>query len=110
MLGISERLGYSARVPTIVAEGAFRVLILNPPREHGPAHVHVLKGRGGGESEVLINLGQPDEPGAPWEAISLREVRGMAAKDVIRAVRLVEAHLELLRQRWEEIHGEDGND
>lgn len=92
-------------MPTVVVAGAFRVLILNPPREHGPAHVHVLKGRGGGESEALVNLGQPGTPGGRWEAISLREVRGMAAKDVIRAVRLVEANLELLRQRWGEIHG-----
>lgn len=106
---ISERLAYRPLVPTIVAAGAFRVLVLNPPREHGPAHVHVLKGRGGGESEVLVNLGQADVPGASWQAISLREVRGMAAKDVIRAVRLVETHLAHLRQRWEEIHGTDRN-
>lgn len=92
-------------MPTIVAEGGLRVLILNPPREHGPAHVHVLKGRNGGDGEVLVNLGQPDEPGGPWQLISLREVRGMTPNDVVRAVRLVEARLELLRQRWEEIHG-----
>ena len=92
-------------MPTIVAGGALRVLILNPPREHRPAHVHVVKGRGGGESEVLINLGEPETPGAPWQAISIREVRGMTAKDVVRAVRLAEAHLDTLRERWEQIHG-----
>lgn len=92
-------------MPTVVTDGAFRILILNPPREHGPAHVHVLKGCGGGESEVLINLGQPSAPGTSWEDIRLREVRGMMAKDVIRAVRLVEAHLTMLRARWESIHG-----
>ena len=93
-------------MPTIVTEGPFRVLILNPPREHGPAHVHVVRGRGAGESEVLVGLGQPEIPGAPWESVSIREVRGMRDGDVVAAVLLVQQHLATLRQRWREIHGE----
>lgn len=94
-------------MPTIVTDGAFRVLVLNPPREHGPAHVHVLKGRGAGESEVVIELGEPEVTGGPWGPVSIREIKGMQNRDVIRAVRLVEQHLVTLRQRWGEIHGED---
>lgn len=94
-------------MPTIVTRGSFRVLILLLPREHGPAHVHVLKGKGAGESEVLINLGQPEPyvPGAPWASVSIREIKGMRDKDVVTAVLLVQQHLMTLRQRWMEIHG-----
>lgn len=92
-------------MPTIVTEGPFQVRVLNPPREHKPAHVHVAKS-GGSDGEVLINLGQPGRKGDPWGPISLREVYGMSQKDVLRAVRLVEAHLEQLRREWRRIHGE----
>ncbi len=92
-------------MPTIVTAPPFRVLILNPPREHGPAHVHVLKGKGKGESEVLINLGEPEVPGGPWESVSVREIKGMREKDVVAAVLLVQEHLVSLRKRWRKIHG-----
>lgn len=76
----------------------------NPPREHGPPHVHVLKGGGKGESEVLINLGQADTPGVAGEPISIREVKGMRDSDVVMAAMLVQNHIESLRERWKEIH------
>lgn len=90
-------------MPTIIIEGAFRVRILNPPREHKPAHVHVVKS-GGSDGEVLINLGQPDTNDGLWGPLSLREVYGMRQKDVLQAVRLVERHLDLLRYEWRRIH------
>ena len=93
-------------MPTISFESAFRVLILNPPREHGPAHVHVWLGRGKGATEVLIALGEPKHSEDAWGPISVREVRGMRDKDVVAAVRLVEAHRVLLRTRWREVHVE----
>lgn len=91
-------------MPTIVVEGPFQVRILNPPREHAPAHVHVVRS-GGSDGEVLINLGQPDRRDDPWGPVSLREVHGMSQKDVVQAVRVVEAHLEHLRREWRRIHG-----
>ena len=91
-------------MPVVVTGGAFRILILNPPREHGPAHVHVLPGKRAGTSEVLISLGQPRLPGQPWESVSLREIRGMKNRDVVAAVRLVHDHVAFLRERWLEIH------
>jgi hypothetical protein len=93
-------------MPVIVSVGAFRVVILNPPREHGPAHVHVIKGPAAGESEVLVNLGQPDVAGAEWHSVSVREIKAMRPSDVVTAVKLVQSHLLLLRERWREIHGE----
>ena len=82
------------------------MLILSPPREHGPAHVHVLKGSGAGESEVVFELGQPIATGMEWNSIRLREVEGMRQSDVVIAARLVQRHLILLRERWIAIHGE----
>lgn len=35
-------------------EGAFRVYVYSPPREHEPPHVHVECARGG---ELLVRLG-----------------------------------------------------
>lgn len=94
-------------MPTIINDPPFRVLILNPPREHRPAHVHVLKGKGRGESEVLIDLGRADAPGVSGEPISIREVKGMRNDDVVAAAMLVQQHIVTLRQRWREIHGEE---
>jgi hypothetical protein len=91
-------------MPTIVVEGAFRVRVLHPPREHGPAHVHVVKS-GKSDGEVLINLGQPEKKGDPWESVSIREVHKMRASDVVQAVRVVEAHLDHCRSEWRRIHG-----
>jgi hypothetical protein len=66
--------------------------------------VHVLKGKGKGESEVLINLGEPETPGGLWESVSVREIKGMKDRDVVAAVLLVQEHLVTLRKRWREIH------
>ncbi len=92
-------------MPTVVTDGPFRIRVLNPPREHRPAHVHVVTGKAKGGSEVLINLGEPEVPGGPWGSVSLREVKGMRARDVMAAVRLVETHVVTLREEWERIHG-----
>jgi hypothetical protein len=91
---------------TVVEQDGFQVRVLNPPREHGPPHVHVVKGKGRGASEVLVNLGEPTRPGGPWTPISLREVRGrISDKDVVRAVDLVQDHLGALRKEWVKRHG-----
>lgn len=77
---------------TVVHERGFRVRILAPPREHGPPHAHVVKGRG----EVLVDL----------EPVSIKEIRGQIKNaDVVTAVRLVEKHLGALLQEWRRLHG-----
>ena len=81
--------------------------ILNPPREHGPAHVHVVTGNGAGTGEVVIELGQLAGGGNSWGPVNIREVKGMRNADIVAAVHLVEDHVDELRIRWRQIHGED---
>ena len=88
-------------MPTVVTAGPFRARVLNPPREHGPAHVHVGKGEG----EVLVNLGAPETRGGPWSPVSVREVHGLSDTDVVRAVAVVQDNLKKLRDEWVRIHG-----
>lgn len=76
-------------------EDGFRFYIRNPPREHGPPHVHVKKAG----AEVTINL----DPGDGDDLV--REVYEMRDADVVRAVRLVEANIDLLLKVWRQIHG-----
>ena len=89
-------MGYILGVPTVIRSDGFAVRILLPPREHGPPHVHVVKGG----SEAVIRLGPRGRP------VELLEVYGMKTKDVLKAVRLVEASKDHLLAIWEEIHGE----
>lgn len=91
-------------VPTIVTEGAFQVRVFNPPREHGPAHVHVVKS-GGSDGETLINLGEPAAPGGAWQPISIRENNGMRKADVVEAFEIVERNRHRLRAAWRKQHG-----
>ena len=64
-------------------------------QDHHPAHVHVWKA---GEEAVfnLIEIGRE----AP-----LREVLSMRKKDVHEAQRIVNLHLQVLRDAWRRIHG-----
>jgi hypothetical protein len=73
----------------------FRFYIRNPPREHGPPHVHVKKAG----TEVAINLDPAD--GDDW----VREVYKIRDADVVKAVRLVEENMDLLLKVWRQIHG-----
>lgn len=82
-------------MPTIVQQDGFRVKVFGPPREHGPAHVHVYKGR---QSVVVIRLPSPTAPLAVWAVYDMRPA------DVVAAFRLVEAHAETLQRAWELIH------
>lgn len=77
-------------------EGAFRVYLYAPPREHEPPHVHVECTRGG---ELVVRLG--DERTAP----SIWLNHHMAAADARQALRMVEAqHLRFLEE-WSRLHG-----
>ena len=83
-------------MPTVIRSGGFSVRILLPPREHGPAHVHVVKA----SAEVVISLGEKHQ------FVKLVKVYGMKTSDVVRAVRLVEGSKDDLLAIWEAIDGE----
>lgn len=83
-------------MPTVLNVGGFQVRILLPPREHGPAHVHVRKAG----AVVVIDLPDGDRP------LGIRSVRRMRAVDVVAAVRLVEANAEMLLEQWRKYRGE----
>jgi hypothetical protein len=82
-------------MPKVIDRDGFRVYVLNPPREHRPAHVHVQNA----DAEVLINL--PIDGGK----LSVRENYGMRAKDVLKAFRLVEENVDALVAEWRRLHG-----
>jgi len=62
-------------MPTVLNVDGFQVRILVPPREHGPAHVHVWKAG----TVVVIDLPEGDQP------LGIRKVRGMRTADVVAA-------------------------
>lgn len=94
-VAVTYPLGYFPWVPTVLRMGRFRVLILLPPREHEPPHVHVWHAGG----EVVIELPAGDRPQA------VRSVAGMRTADVTAAFWLVEEHADYLLQCWRRYHG-----
>jgi len=82
-------------MPTVLNVDGFQVRILLPPREHGPAHVHVWKAG----AVVVINLSDGDQP------LEIRTIRRMRVADVIAAFRLVEANVDMLLEHWRRHHG-----
>ncbi len=65
--------------------------------DHRPSHVHIEKAGG----EAVIYLG--DRTTKP----SLREVRGMSAKDVKKALEITAQQQQKLKSAWSRIHGQD---
>lgn len=82
-------------MPTVLRVGGFALRIYPPPREHGPAHVHVVRAG----AEVIIMLGDLDVAPAALEN------RGMDRLNRTRAYRIVEEYQQLLLQRWRQYHG-----
>lgn len=78
-------------MPTLLRVGGFDVVILLPPREHGPAHVHVRKAG----SEVVIVL----------SSLVVLKVEGMRSADVVIAVGIVANHRGELLAAWRKHHG-----
>jgi hypothetical protein len=79
-------------LPTVLEANGFWIIVLLPPREHGPAHVHVTKAG----FEVVITL----------DPVRVRSVDGMRSTDVVRAVALVEDHRQFLLNEWRKRRGE----
>jgi hypothetical protein len=67
-------------MPTVLRRDGFDVRIYPPPREHPPAHVHVIRGG----TEVVIDLRSGNDPPR------VREVLGMTDRDVTRAYRIAD--------------------
>ena len=82
-------------MPTVLSAGGFQVRILLPPREHGPAHVHVYK------AGALVVIDLPVE----GERVRIRSIKGTRTRDVVAAIRLVEANVAMLIQEWRRYHG-----
>ena len=78
-------------MPTVLELNGFRIIVLLPPRVHGPAHVHAIKAG----FEVVITR----------DPVRVRSVEGMRPADVVRAVALVEDHRLLLLKEWRKRHG-----
>ncbi len=82
-------------MPRVLERDGFKVMILLPPREHGPPHVHVRKAGG----VAVIELPNGKRP------LVVRRVFRMRDVDVLAATRLVEANAELLLTHWRLHHG-----
>lgn len=77
-------------MPKVLEANGFAVYIyLN---DHTPAHVHVFRGRFGGE-EIVINL----------RDLSVRE-NYMKANEARRALELVEKNRDFLQSEWDRIN------
>lgn len=80
-------------MPTIHREDGFSIRLY--PGDHAPPHVHVWKGR----DWVRVTIGDEKTP-----AVVLSS-KGMNDRDIVRAVRLVDANWERCRDRWREVNG-----
>lgn len=77
-------------------EGALKVYVYSPPREHQPPHVHVESTNGG---EVLVRLGDDDTPPSLWQN------HHMSAPDAREALRIVGEHQQRFLAEWSRLHG-----
>ena len=84
-------------MPTVLRVDGFRVLILLPPREHGPPHVHVVKNDG----VAVVRL----EDASKGISHKVVRVERMRLADLRAAERIVAAHTVELLGRWRELHG-----
>jgi hypothetical protein len=84
-------------MPTVLRVDGFRVVILFPPREHGPAHVHVINADG----VAVIYLASSDV------AQFTERVEGMKRSDARTAERIARDNTPYLLEEWGKIHGDD---
>ena len=82
-------------MPEVLRESGFVFMIYSPPREHGPAHVHVHKSG----TVAVLSLGDERTPVFPLR------VSRMSRRDVLKVVRMAQANREKLLTEWEKLHG-----
>jgi len=88
-------MGLMFIMPTVLEQDGFQIKVFLPPREHGPAHVHVYKAGG----VTVITLPDATQP------LTIRSVsKQMRNADVVAAVRLVEAHVKTCWIHWRKYH------
>ena len=80
-------------MPTILRQSGFEFVIRT--HDHLPPHVHVLHGG----TEVVLNLGM--EGNLPF----IREMRGMPARNIRRALEITVENNEIFLIEWRRIHG-----
>ncbi len=74
-------------MPTVLQQDGFDILIYT--RDHLPRHVHVFRAG----TEVVINI----------DTLAIRDVLGMRAKNVRKALEIVAANQEFLQSEWQRI-------
>ncbi len=83
------------KVGTVIENEKWKIKIFAPPKEHGPAHVHV-KAKGD-KAEVRISL-------ETLEVIGSTKFNKRAVKGIIK---YIHENYEILWNCWEALHGED---
>lgn len=80
-------------MPTVLTLDGFAVRVY--PNDHGPPHVHIWKADGW----VVVSLPLRDGPVRALRASGMRE------PDIMRSLRIVEAHATELWTAWRRYHG-----
>ncbi len=81
------------KVGTIIENEKWKIKVFAPPKEHGPAHVHVIAK--GEKAEVKISLETLDVIGST--KFDKRTVKGI--------IRYIHGNYEILMESWEKLHG-----
>ncbi len=84
-----------AKVGTVIENEKWKIKVFAPPKEHGPAHVHVLAK--GLNAEVKISL-------EALEVIGSTKFNKRTVKDIIK---YIHENYEFLWNCWEALHGKD---
>lgn len=80
-------------MPTVFTVGNLRIVIY--PNDHAPPHVHVV----GPDGEAKVRIGgRRRHP-------SLISNNGLTARELARALVVIDENIEVLRQAWRQHHG-----
>lgn len=84
-----------AKVGTVIENEKWKIKVFAPPKEHGPAHVHVIAK--GEKAEVKISL------------ITLEVIGGtqFTKRSVKGIIRYVHENYDVLWNCWESLHGKN---
>ena len=83
------------KVGTVLENEKWKIKVYAPPKEHGPAHVHVIAK--GDKAEVKISL-------LTLEVIGRTDFSKRAVKGIIK---YIHENYEILWQCWEALHGKN---
>lgn len=83
------------KVGTIIENSKWKIKVYAPPKEHGPAHVHVIAK--GEKAEVKISL----------ETLQIIGSTKFSKHTVKAIIKYVHENFEFLWKSWEALHGKD---